>query len=586
MTAARKKQQVEEIALAELAISPDETRRKVDAGALAELAESIKQQGVQEPLLVRRVEQSYEIVAGQRRYLACKLAGLKSCPCLVREMSDAQAQEARVVSNLQREDLPPLEEAMAFSHLLLAPGADIDTVAAKLAKEPGYIMRRLKLLDAIQPVRDALLAGVIEIGHALELARQGEETQASLLEWLNVGWRREREEDPDDDDDDDDDEDDEVEDPFRMEVVVEIASPFRHRTLTSVASLRMHIGTHKLRSLGDAPFPLDAPLPPITCVDCPKRSGNSALLFDDCAKDTCTDRICLDSKLKVWVKSELEAADREKRKLLMLSSGGNAAAVSSWRVSVLKGDAACECAEEAIWIDGERMGHRVLICREESCAKHGRGRFSGGSAVKADPAKAKREREALLAKVKAEKLYREMLFTTLAKAPISLYAPSLDAEICDYAIGRANTRYPAKVAAALGWSEDFFSWKGHGERKKKLAAMMPGAMARAALLVIYSGELAVHEDNIGKPEDLERLAGLLKVDVKKVRSDAVLAGTDAKKPTEKPAAFEAKERDQKIAAQTAKDVAARIPSKASKKSAKKSVDEAAAKKARAARSRA
>ncbi len=173
MTTAKSDAKVREISVEQLVLSPEETRKTIDQAALAELASSIRLNGVIEALLVRLGgdETHFEIVAGQRRWLASKIAGKKTCPCIVREMSDDEARELRVVSNLQREDLPAMEEAVAFRELLRVPGSTIESVAAKLGKAASYIGRRLKLLDAIEPVREALKAAAIDVGHALELAR-------------------------------------------------------------------------------------------------------------------------------------------------------------------------------------------------------------------------------------------------------------------------------------------------------------------------------------------------------------------------------------------------------------------------------
>ncbi|MGA9069769.1 MAG: ParB/RepB/Spo0J family partition protein, partial [Terracidiphilus sp.] len=314
------------IEVGQLAIARGETRKTVDQAALEELAESIRQNGVNEPLIVRlwaepqagrKPEQlKYEIVAGQRRWLASKIAGKTHCPCIVRQMTDAEADEQRVVSNLQRENLPPLEEALAIKALLDAPGATLETVGAKLGKLASYISRRLKLLEAVEPVREALRSGAIELGHALELARLDEKQQIRNLSWLRCGFVfRDQEEDSSDDDDladdsyEEGDDDSFADDAAGWSRVQETGS---HWTPTpeSVASLRHRINTTMLRVLSEAPFPLDDELPPMACTECPKRTGNAALLFEDCAQDTCTDQECFDAKTKVWVKFQLDEADK------------------------------------------------------------------------------------------------------------------------------------------------------------------------------------------------------------------------------------------------------------------------------------
>ncbi len=95
-----------------------------------------------------------------------------------------------MIDNLQREDLAPLDEAKAFDELMKSTGATTESVAAKLGKASSFVARRLKLLDAIQPIQEALVANAIEVGHALEIARLDEKQQAKLFHWLGVDRRR------------------------------------------------------------------------------------------------------------------------------------------------------------------------------------------------------------------------------------------------------------------------------------------------------------------------------------------------------------------------------------------------------------
>jgi ParB/RepB/Spo0J family partition protein len=533
---------VREIEIDRLMVSAEETRKTIGYTALEDLAASIRTHGVQEPLLVRIIgglAGPFEIVAGQRRWLASKIAGKTTCPCIVREMSDAEAAELRIISNLQREDLPPLEEALAFSALLNAPGATVETVAAKLAKSPSYVGRRLKLLDAIEPVREALKAGAIEVGHALELARLDEKQQIRHLSRLNCGYitsaaennRFACEDDEEFDEDDDLDgaedvfnEDEDGEAPERPEPVGAKQSQWKP-TDASVAELRREIARTTLMVLSKAPFPLGDELPPMACTECPKRSGNAALLFDDCAQDTCTDRDCFDAKVKVWIKYELDQADKAKRKLVMLADGytGDKLAVSQWDVTVTTGKESCEGQEEAIWINGGKMGHRATICRDPKCKQH-KSRNSSLSRA-ADPIKAKAERKKVLEKVAAEKKYRASLFSVIARAKTPEPKGAVLIELVEYAIGRSDGTLKGKAAELLGWDKALF--QGHGDVADKrlrnhLSSLSAGDAVRAALLFAESSELTVHEYSVNaKPEGLEKLARLFDVDVDAVRAGFV-----------------------------------------------------------------
>lgn len=577
--------QVREIAVDELLLSPEETRRTIDQAALQELANSICANGVIEPLLVRvlpierwkdlsddfvSVHSSatlFEIVAGQRRWLASKLAGKATCPCVVRELTDDEARERRVISNLQREDLAPMEEAEAYGKLLERPGATIESVAAALAKSPSYVARRLKLLDAIEPVRKALRLGAIEIGHALELARLSQGQQEALLEWLRIGYDA-PDEDKDDEDDDREkpdlepgtcaycgDSEDELKDDGRTwanperTVCGEVDCVAEARrdgvidgflaTRTTVAELRNRIARTELRVLRDVPFPLNDEIPPMACAVCPKRAAGASSLFADIAEDTCTDPACLEAKLRTWVKAKLYEADQAGNKLVALYDGhaSEKAGVSRWDCVV---EAECASQEKAIWVSGSRIGHFVQICRDKKCAEHGGGSAASGSGTRggvAKPAAAKQsaeekrrveaqkaERAKLAEKVTKEREYRARLFAAIAQVPdAQIDAPRVDLltkQAC-FKVLQSVGQYGADIAPALGIDSSLF---GYSE-VEKLGLQMRGwtvqAALRAAALGLVVNQLAVGEYDIQsgrEAERMEQVAGWLGIDVKAVRS--------------------------------------------------------------------
>lgn len=139
--------------------------------ALDELAASIRAHGVLQPILVRRTDDAWELIAGARRLRAAHLAGLSSIPAHVVTMSDQEACEAQIIENLQREDVHPLDEAEAYERLLTNdPGYTVDAVAAKVGKSAAYIYGRLTLLRLIPDVREAFRLDVITPSHAQKLA--------------------------------------------------------------------------------------------------------------------------------------------------------------------------------------------------------------------------------------------------------------------------------------------------------------------------------------------------------------------------------------------------------------------------------
>ena len=586
-TSAVESELIQQIAISKLRVSINEARKWLDLDALKELADSISKQGVNEPLIVRPMggvvtgsvddlRLTFEIVAGQRRFEASKIAGKTTCPCIIRAMTNQEAYETAIVSNLQREDLPPLEQAMAFRTLLDVPGATVETVAAKLGKSASFVGRRLQLLNAIEPVREALQAGAIEVGHALELARLDANQQIRHLSRLNCGFHGDGDVPEDDDYDETEGEGEEgFDDDGEAEQEPAEETRIRWRpTSGSVAELRREIAATTLRVLSDAPFPLDDELPPMACTECPKRSGNAALLFDDCAQDTCTDRDCFDAKAKVWVKYELDQADKDKRKLLMLRDGysSNKDVISDYDVVVVndrKPVVPCESQEEAIWINGLRAGHRTMICRDPKCKIHQSTRLPYSEPK--DPVKAKADRKKLLDKLKAEKKYRADLFKALAVAPINpFFTSDLNLEVCLYAIRRANSQHAEKVAEALGWPADIFGWSGDKQLKQKMQSLAPVERLRVALLAAHSGELAVAEHMAdSKPEDFERLAGFLSVDAKKIR--AGIEGKPETIPAKKQTPVPAKGAFKKPVKAPAKKAAPKkaTPKKAAKKAVKK-----------------
>lgn len=150
-------------------------RRTFDAEALAELTESVRQYGILEPLVVRPAAGGgFELVAGERRLRAAREAGLATVPVVVRELSDAQADELRLVENLQRQDLNPVEEAEALRRLLERHGYTQEQLTARLGKSQPWISNRLRLLELPEEVRDLISRGMLSAAAGRELLRLAE----------------------------------------------------------------------------------------------------------------------------------------------------------------------------------------------------------------------------------------------------------------------------------------------------------------------------------------------------------------------------------------------------------------------------
>ena|SRR5450830_882129 len=149
-------------------------RTRMDEGALYELAESIKVQGIMQPILVRPLKDGanaglYEIIAGERRFRAAKLAGLDSVPVLVRDVPDESAAAMALIENIQREDLNPLEEAQGLQRLVKEFGHTHETAALAVGRSRSATSNLLRLLNLADPVQTMLMAGDLDMGHARSL---------------------------------------------------------------------------------------------------------------------------------------------------------------------------------------------------------------------------------------------------------------------------------------------------------------------------------------------------------------------------------------------------------------------------------
>lgn len=163
-------------------------RTRMDEGSLYELAESIKSQGVMQPLLVRpvgdRAQGRYEIVAGERRFRAARLAGLSEVPVLVKDVSDEAAAVMALIENMQREDLNPLEEAQGLKRLTEEFGLTHEAAAQAVGRSRSAASNLLRLLHLADPVQQMLMAGDLDMGHAralLALPRAEQITAASEI---------------------------------------------------------------------------------------------------------------------------------------------------------------------------------------------------------------------------------------------------------------------------------------------------------------------------------------------------------------------------------------------------------------------
>lgn len=160
---------IEDLPLAEVRPNPYQPRKNFDEKKLAELAESIKENGVLQPIIVRRSVGGYEIIAGERRCRASELAGQATIPAIIRQFDESQMMEVAILENLQREDLTPLEEAQAYEMLQKNLGLTQEEVSKKMGKSRPYITNYLRLLTLPQKTKGLLQRGELSMGQARTL---------------------------------------------------------------------------------------------------------------------------------------------------------------------------------------------------------------------------------------------------------------------------------------------------------------------------------------------------------------------------------------------------------------------------------
>ena len=154
------------IEISKITRNPNQPRKNFDETALQELADSIRQNGVLQPILVRKIGGKYQIVAGERRYQASKLAGLKEIPAVVRDIDDKEVFQLALIENLQRSDLSPMEEAKGYRQLIDSQGLTQEGLAKILSKSRSAIANTLRLMDLPTVVQEMIEQGLLTAGHA------------------------------------------------------------------------------------------------------------------------------------------------------------------------------------------------------------------------------------------------------------------------------------------------------------------------------------------------------------------------------------------------------------------------------------
>lgn len=168
---AKTNDQIVEIDLSELRANPYQPRKNFDEEALNELASSIKEHGVFQPIIVKKSIKGYEIIAGERRFRASKLAGMQTIPAIVKDFSDEEMMQIALLENLQRENLTSIEEAKAYKSIIESMNITQDELAKKVGKSRSHITNILGLLKLPASVQDMVLYNKLSMGHARVLSK-------------------------------------------------------------------------------------------------------------------------------------------------------------------------------------------------------------------------------------------------------------------------------------------------------------------------------------------------------------------------------------------------------------------------------
>jgi ParB family chromosome partitioning protein len=174
-------QPIIELSTSAIRPNPHQPRKDFDDDALRDLADSLKQSGLLQPVVVRRLGEGYQLIVGERRWRAAKLAGIERVPAIVREATDSESLELALVENLLREDLNPIEEAEAYQRLLAEFGWTQEELAQRVGRDRSTVANCLRLLKLPEPIQTDLRAGRLTMGHARALLALISETEQLAL---------------------------------------------------------------------------------------------------------------------------------------------------------------------------------------------------------------------------------------------------------------------------------------------------------------------------------------------------------------------------------------------------------------------
>jgi ParB/RepB/Spo0J family partition protein len=496
-----------ELPLADLQVSPRNPRRHFNQAKLEELAQSIRENGIVQPLLARPIygedgqKSHLELVVGERRYRAALLAEQTTVPCTVRELSDRNAYEIMAIENVQREDMSPAEEAEAYRELRNTFGYTAEMIATKVGKSQSYVYQRLKLADMDDVVKADLAEGHLPLRFALAIARLPLHRQAEALEFAYVLDKH--------------------------------AVPF--------TDFQRDLESHFMLELAEAAFSKSSEklLPEAgSCKKCTKRTGANPSLFDDLTeKDSCTDAVCFNLKLDAHL-AEQRAKLEAKGTLIQISDrsyNGDRALNILPRYAFR--EPTQEDAEEQIVsvliADGHKRGNLRKVVLDESAHEW----LNGDKAKPARPTDTYAE-ENKKWQEKAEALTK-LRFAVFQEIAWALDPHTINMSFALSFICRHGQRsvYDKRAKAALfqaleltlpdgpGWPEDFFSATLNEEQ-----LLLRGILAAACQELVVSPYRILNDLS----EQLTELASQLEIDVRLVKKQLKEKDKSATKKKAKP----------------------------------------------------
>jgi ParB/RepB/Spo0J family partition protein len=458
------------IPLASIFPNVNNPRKHFDQVALKELAKSIESHGVRQPILVRpdpmgKGDKKYELIVGERRWRASKLAGKPDIPAIVDVLSDREALEVMVIENQQRQDVSPLEEARGYQALMnlgaddKAPVHTAESIAAKVGKSVGYVYARMKLIALIPAAAEALDQGAITAGHAVLIARlQPMDQVKALFACLNHHFDAKTAFEPQ---------------TFKLGDLLGLDD---QPSLSPEKALREWIQDNVNLKLKGVPWDLlDANLVPEAgaCATCPKRSESNPALFSELTikgEDTCFDPVCFKEKREAFVQVQIDIDRRQTREaaksdgtpenpvpshepLRQLSEQAGytkpkpdqkVLKAGQW-LPAKKGE--CPDVEKGLIVRGEHAGEKKFVCCNGACKvhKHHLSGSSSGSGGGHDYGTEEFNRHKVNIRdakkaIARRALVREILGKVGAKLPLALLREIVaDRMRTDWAPGAINT---------------------------------------------------------------------------------------------------------------------------------------------------